>query len=263
MTKLSEKRYRFLLAIPCWRESERLGNFLGPLCELLGREELGVRVLVVEDGSGGEEARRTAGIVADYRVRYPFLAEPLLLPENRGKGGAVYAAWERWEGEEWLGFADADGATPAREVVRLVRAIVEAEGRGDCADGWLGSRVKMLGREVRRTMRRHVVGRVYATLTSLLTGICVYDSQCGCKFYRAELVREVLPKLEERRFGFDVELIAWLLAGGARLVEFPIDWVDVPGSKVHLVQDSVRMFLALLRLRGRLRGRGGARRREW
>ncbi|MCX7712735.1 MAG: glycosyltransferase [Chthoniobacterales bacterium] len=241
------------MAIPCWCESKRLGKFLTELCDLLACEEFRVRVIVVDDGSGSEEAEKTKGIVNYYREKYPFLMDPLLLSKNRGKGGAIYAGWDLWAGEEWLGFVDADGATPAREVIRMLKAIEEAERSGVKIDGWLASRVKMLGRDVQRTILRHVIGRVYATLSSIITGISVYDSQCGCKFYRAEIVRSIREDLVEERFGFDIELIVLLKHAGANLVEFPVDWHDISGSKVHLVWDSIRMFLTLVKLARKLK----------
>jgi hypothetical protein len=38
--------------------------------------------------------------------------------------------------------------------------------------------------------------------------------------------------------------------------EFPVDWHDVPGSKVHLLRDSFRMGREILRIRNRLRAMG-------
>lgn len=240
------------LVVPCYRESTRCGGFLRELRDVTADASWKVTIQVVDDGSGREESEAIARLVrvVSSQSHSGHVAEALLLPKNRGKGGAVYAGWDAAPaGVTWLGFVDADGATPARELRRMIDA---ASARPDEADGWLASRVKMLGREVKRTIRRHIVGRVYATLSSVLTGFSVYDSQCGCKFIRASCLGPIRRFLTETGFGFDMELLSLLHRSGARLIEFPVDWHDVPGSKVRLVRDSMRMLVSLWKLRAKL-----------
>ena len=53
------------------------------------------------------------------------------------------------------------------------------------------------------------------------------------------------------RFGFDMDLLVHLIRAGATICEFPVDWTDIPGSKVSLLRDSLQMFMTLWRLRKR------------
>jgi dolichyl-phosphate beta-glucosyltransferase len=235
-----------LLVIPVFRDAERLAVYLPTLLEAVAAENLPVRMRVVDDGSGGAEAEQTRRVVDNLREGNRILEAPLLLPTNRGKGGAVFAGWAEAGDAEWLAFVDADGATPPCEVVRLLQHVL---GDSGACDGWIGSRIKMLGRQIERSLRRHLIGRVYATLASELTGLPVYDSQCGCKVVRAVAFRTVAEYLHEERFGFDIELLWNLHRAGFSLREFPLDWTDVPGSKVRLFRDSWIMFCSLLRLR--------------
>jgi dolichyl-phosphate beta-glucosyltransferase len=55
----------------------------------------------------------------------------------------------------------------------------------------------------------------------------------------------IVDLLQEDRFAFDGELLAALLEGGHPVEEVPIDWIDIPGSKVSLVRDSFRMVKSL------------------
>lgn len=245
---------RLHLVVPCFRESARLPHFLPQLCaEMDGTG--GVSVLVVDDGSGEREAAATRKIVEDLRARHACLLPLLELPENLGKGGAVYAGWAAHEGAEWLGFVDADGSCSAPEVARVVRlAIVDCGLRiADCDEppAYFASRVKMLGRRVERLFKRHLLGRVYATLVSELLRIPVYDSQCGLKLVPRAAYEKVAGHLQVHGFAFDVELMTALLDTGCAVVEVPIDWREMPGGKVSLLRDSWRMALDVWRIRQR------------
>ena len=116
----------------------------------------------------------------------------------------------------------------------------------DDTDAFFASRCKILGRTIHRSWLRHVCGRVFATLVAAVTGIPVYDSQCGFKLIRRRCYEAVRSRLREKRFAFDVELLVTLRQSGARIIEVPIDWFDVPGSKLHFVRDAAQMLAAII-----------------
>jgi dolichyl-phosphate beta-glucosyltransferase len=242
-----------LISIPCFRESKRLPIFLDALCAELASAPFTASVVIVDDGSGSPEQSLTRSIVDEFRSRYPsILAEPVFLKRNFGKGGAVYAGWKTHSSEsapKLLCFVDADGAVPASEVGRLIEELL-ADQRHRW-DALFGSRVKMLGATLDRRITRHYIGRVFATLVSTLTGIEIYDSQCGLKVIRRSAYAAIENQLQETRFVFDVELTLLLLQRGFKVREIPINWKEVPGSKVRLLRDTIRMFSGILRIRQR------------
>lgn len=231
------------LVVPCFRESARIGSFLPDLCREM--TALGaVRVLVVEDGSDAGEAERMQRIVDNLRAEFSCLLPLKSLPENLGKGGAVYAGWREHGGAEWLAFVDADGACPVAEVARLV-------GMTNARPALFASRIKMLGRRVDRLLKRHLLGRVYATLVSEMLDVPVYDSQCGLKLVPRSAFERIADRLEVTGFAFDVELMVALLDTGCAIHEVPIDWHEVPGGKVDLLRDSWRMARDVWHIRAR------------
>ncbi|RBP45329.1 glycosyltransferase involved in cell wall biosynthesis [Roseimicrobium gellanilyticum] len=240
---------KILLVIPCYNESGRIGPFLSELCALA--EPLGsTSILVVEDGSSPEEQDRLRELVNATRMKYPFVREPLLLSSNLGKGGAVYAGWLAHQSEEWLGFVDADGACSASETVRLARLLI---GGQTSVDAIFASRIQMLGHRIQRHLHRHIIGRIYATIVSILLDIPVHDSQCGLKFIRRSAYARVFPTLEVKDFGFDIELMAALTDSGAIIEEMPIDWHEVRGGKLRLFRDALCMLGDVLQVRRRRR----------
>lgn len=233
------------LVVPCYRESARIGGFLPDLCRemtALG----GVRVQVVEDGSEPGEAAAMEAVVENLRQTFPCLLPLKVLPQNLGKGGAVYAGWADHGGADWLAFVDADGSCSAREVSRLLAMRPPAE---SSPTALFASRVKMLGRRVERLLKRHLLGRVYATLVSEMLGVPVYDSQCGLKLVPRAAYEKIAGRLQISGFAFDVELMVALLDSGCQVREVPIDWHETPGGKVRLLRDSWLMARDVWRIR--------------
>jgi dolichyl-phosphate beta-glucosyltransferase len=240
------------IIIPCYRESQRLPRFLEDLAPLVSASRVTGRITIVDDGSGEQEVSNLLKAVEPIMTQFPqAFRPPLLLADNLGKGGAVYAGWKSVaaHGAEYLGFIDADGSTNGTQFCKLVEHL---DLNKEEVDGVLGSRVKMLGNPVGRSLKRHLMGRCFATLVSNMTGLEVYDSQCGAKVFKREVFLAVEPTLKETGFVFDVELILASLLKGYRLLELPVSWTDTPGSKVHLVRDTLQMFLGLSRIRRHL-----------
>ena len=136
-----------------------------------------------------------------------------------------------------VGYLDADLSTPPGELFRL-RAAFDRPG----VEAVLGARVALLGTDIERSAARHYLGRVFASLASLILRARVYDTQCGAKLFRASPALEAAlaaPFLS--RWAFDVELLGRLLTGNdqvpglplSAVVEVPLTtWHDVKGSKL-------------------------------
>ena len=235
------------LVVPCYNEALRLDAdaFLDGLAT---RPWLSIHF--VDDGS----TDATATVLENLCARHPR-ATYESLPANAGKAEAVRVglAAVGTRTVEYLGYWDADLATPLPEL----DAMREEAERTD-ALMLLGSRVKLLGREIQRSPARHYVGRVFATLASVSLRLPVYDTQCGAKILKnSEQTRTAIRAPFRTRWVFDVELIARLAhaCADAIFVEYPIrQWKDVAGSKVRL-RDGLRAGWDLLRLGYRVRFR--------
>jgi glycosyltransferase involved in cell wall biosynthesis len=212
-------------------------------------------ILVSDDGSGSEQEERLRHLILELKKDLlpssPHLADPVFHHPNSGKGSAIRRGWEQGLAcgdHDRFAFADADGAVSAPEILRASRRMDGA----DAPDVLFASRVKMLGRTITRDLRRHVAGRVFATLVHLVSGTEAYDTQCGFKILTAKAYGRVRGDLMSPGFAFDVELLMLLERAGLRVEEFPVDWNDVPGSKVHLLRDSLRMAREIVRIRDRI-----------
>lgn len=235
------------IVVPCFDEAERLD---ADAFRVLATQV--DQVLFVDDGSTDGTAR----ILADIADSSAGRVDVLTLPANLGKAEAVRLglldAIER--GSAVVAYLDADLATPTSEIVRLVEVLQQQPHR----TAVIGSRVALLGHQVRRRPARHYLGRLYATAASLALGVPVYDTQCGAKVFRVgRPLRVALADPFHDRWSFDVELLGRILADPTSstdaIVEVPLlSWQDVAGSRVGAVA-GVRASLALLGVRRRVR----------
>jgi glycosyltransferase involved in cell wall biosynthesis len=223
------------LVIPCFNEARRL-----PIEAILGflASQRHVTVCLVNDGSSDE----TAQVLDALAARHPSQVLVHHLPRNSGKAAAVRHGMLRAAEEGRFGFVgywDADLSTPLDEVAPLVAA-VEAHPRCQLA---MASRVKRLGADIDRRAWRHVLGRIFATVVAKMLELPVYDSQCGAKIFRVEIVPPLFRDPFVTRWSFDVELLARLRdhvgpsAALAAAAEVPVrTWHEVAGSKLGLAQ---------------------------
>lgn len=215
------------IVVPCYDEAERLD--VAALVGLAHAVE-GV-IIAVDDGSRD----RTGELLAAAAAEHGDTVRVLTLSDNGGKGEAVRAGMRAGldDGVELIGYYDADMATPPEEMARLVGELRAHPERSVV----LGSRVGLLGHEIQRSLWRHYLGRVFATLSSAALRLPVYDTQCGAKMFRdAPALRAALSDPFASRWSFDVELLGRLVAFGAdprSMVEVPLrSWRDVGGSKL-------------------------------
>ncbi|MGA9586340.1 MAG: glycosyltransferase [Terracidiphilus sp.] len=247
---------RVVVVVPCYNEASRLpvGSF-----ETFFAEYPEFRFLFVNDGSSDD----TLGVLQKLQIRCPSCVDVLNQERNQGKAEAVRCGLLRAisvNGAGFAGYWDADLATPLSELPRLFDILLSKP----AVEMLLGSRVNMLGRRIQRRSTRHYFGRIFATFTSSVLDIPVYDTQCGAKLLRlTPAVKEALATPFQSRWVFDVELIARFLRSYpgdfgqavAALYEEPLlQWTDVDGSKVKLM-DGFKAFKDLFDIRRRYRKR--------
>lgn len=223
------------LVVPCYNEEHRLA---GDVVLAFVAANPGHHVCFVNDGS----ADGTTAVIDALQARDPARIQTLHLARNGGKAEAVRhgvlqaAAAKRFD---VIGYWDADLSTPFNELPAM---LAELDANPDCALA-MGARLKRLGSTIDRAGARHVLGRIFATVASLVLDLPVYDSQCGAKVFRAALAEVLFGEPFSTPWLFDVEVLARLRnhLGRARVldavVEVPLrHWRDVGGSKLGPMQ---------------------------
>lgn len=217
-----------IIVVPCYNESKRLRQ--DAFVDYVERHE-DVAFLFANDGSRDN----TLEVLQELTARHERLLLLDIQP-NGGKAEAVrkgmlYAA-EQFE-PEYIAFWDADLATPLDEIEPMVAWADKGY------DAVMGLRLMRLGAKVKRKPLRHYLGRCFATVASMMLGLPVYDTQCGAKLFRRDVVKKIFPEQFITRWLFDVELLArYTKAYGKerateKIYEFPLfQWQDIDGSQL-------------------------------
>lgn len=222
-----------VIVIPCYNEAKRLDLWA---FRHFAHHMRGLRLLMVNDGSRDDTAE-----LLDKLARENSQIEALHLSPNGGKAEAVrrgiLAACE--QSPDFVGYLDADLATPLEELPHFVDVLTRRED----VQIVFGSRMRLLGRDVRRRRVRRLLGRSFAIVASQVVGIPIYDTQCGAKIFRVnEQLQAAFSEPFNSRWIFDVEILARLKNGyqaaglgdvSQVVYELPLDrWEEVPGSKL-------------------------------
>ncbi len=233
-----------VLVVPCHNEERRLQPAL--FLEFLA-EEPSFALLFVDDGSRDN----TRGVVEEMIGQNPDRVAIHVLEKNQGKGEAVrqgmQEALDRFPEARYVGFWDADLATPLWEAPRFSQTMDERPE----FDFVIGSRIRHLGAHIERSNLRHMAGRVFATCAALAVDLRVYDSQCGAKMFRSEVVMPLFDAPFQGRWTFDLELLArqkFRRHRGDHILEIPLkQWIDTAGSQVKPT-DAFGAFWELLKI---------------
>lgn len=200
-------------------------------------------LLFVDDGS-------TDGTGDFLEQHQPAGARCLRLDANLGKAEAVRAgmlAACRGAAADWIGYWDADLATPLSEVGNFLGY---QRLHPERVDAVFGSRVYRLGARIERSYLRHLYGRAFASAAAVALKVGTYDSQCGAKLFRREVVPRVFGEPFVSRWIFDLEIV--LRLGAANVVECPVrQWSDVKGSKLKVSSELWRVARDIVRIRKR------------
>lgn len=221
------------VVIPCYNEAQRIN--ITTFEKFLTENESSFFILFVNDGS----TDNTKDVLQELCNKHANSASILNLEKNSGKANAVrqglLKAYEM-NAFSYLAYFDADLATPLSELF-LLKQIAEANPELLII---LCSRIKRLGAMVTRNRKRHLLGRVFSTFSSIILNLPVYDTQCGAKLIKTSIIPIICNEVFLTSWLFDIEILARLRNQYSTtikdlLYEHPVTkWEDVGGSKLKL-----------------------------
>lgn len=231
------------LIIPAYNEEKRLRPFLESIkTQLQKTPTLLYEIVVVDDGSRDH----TKAVAESYQNDISIL-KVMSHPQNQGKGAAVRTGVLSATGD-YIIFMDADGATDASEIPRLLEHL-------KTADIVIGNRFLPGAKTDRHSALRTLSGytnRVYMRLF----GLGDIDVMCGFKGYTKAAARDLFGNLMENRWLFDTEIAYKAVRKKYRIINLPITWESKDGSKLPtrtLIKSAFQILPLILRVNKQLK----------
>ena len=167
------------LIIPCFNEEKRL-----KVQEYIDySKDNEIIFCFVNDGSNDNTDKIINEIILKTKNNFK-----ITLNKNFGKAEAVrqgIITLLNTQNFQFVGYWDADLAAPLTDIKEFINKFKSnKELKAVC-----GSRILRLGSSIRRSVFRHYIGRIFATVVSNMLKIPVYDTQCGAKIFSSRICR--------------------------------------------------------------------------
>jgi dolichyl-phosphate beta-glucosyltransferase len=226
------------LILPAYNEAQRIAETVSSAVAYFSQREISYEIIVSADGNDG-----TREVVEEMSRNNPHL-KAIGNVERRGKGFGIRQAVRMADGEI-IGFADADDKTPITEFDNFL-PVLKA--------GWdvvIGSRGQRESRiERKQPWYRQIGARGFGVFMRIITGLRnISDTQCGFKFFRAEVARELFDRQKIDGYMFDVEILYLAKELGFSIKQMPVRWRDDGDTRLNLVAGNIRNFMDILSIR--------------
>jgi len=185
------------IIIPCYNEAKTIQEII---LKVLKADSLGLKkeIVIVDDGS----IDKTREILSKYKEKKNF--NIIFHKKNTGKGCALKTGLLESSGDIVL-IQDADLEYDPQDYPNLLKPIINNK-----ADVVYGSR--FLGGRPHRVLYfwHSLMNRLLTTFSNMLSNINLTDMETCYKVMKGDLIRELAPKLESKKFGFEPEVTAKL-----------------------------------------------------
>ncbi len=198
------------LIIPAYKQEHIIQKDLTRIKKVMDQIRYDYEIILVVDGQLDktyENARKVKSqkiIVLGYK-------------NNNGKGYAIRFGMKKAKGRI-VAFIDSGMDINPNGLSMLLEHFEWYE-----ADIVVGSKLHPVSK-VNYPLQRKVLSWGYRQLVKIMFGLNVRDTQAGLKFFKREVLEDILPHLVVKKYAFDIEILAVAKARGhKRIYEAPIE----------------------------------------
>ncbi len=147
---------------------------------------------------------------------------------NKGKGEAIMSGFRAAKGDI-ICFIDADLQIPAA----LLKPYYKIMQGNRSPDILIGSK-RHYNSKVDYPFKRRLYSYIYQSMTRLMFGLKLLDTQVGIKMFTKEVVEDILPLLSVKRFAIDLEMLVAANERGYSILEAPVQINESFSSTVNI-----------------------------
>jgi glycosyltransferase involved in cell wall biosynthesis len=227
------------VVIPCYNEVKVLEQSVITTLGLFDQNpQYDWRLVIADNGSNDG----TSELARELDARFERVQALVLTV--KGRGLALREAWLNSDADI-VSYMDVDLSTDIAHLPKLVSMV---EGGCDVA---IGTRLAK-GSKTDRQLKREITSRGYVALIRMtFPRLRISDAQCGFKALNRKAVSAVVPKIENRMWFFDTELLIIAHQAKLKICELPVRWVEDKDTKVKIVSTATEDIKGLLRMRFR------------
>ena len=226
------------IIVPAYNEVQSLPRTLASMQAYLNQQQYSYEIIVAADGNDGSRE-----LVAELAAADPRLSV-IGSAERGGKGRGIRNGVALAKGDI-IGFVDADYKTPIEELDKLMPWLDRGYDVVIASRGMAESCI-----EVAQPLYRQIGSRAFGIAMHLIIGLWgLHDTQCGFKFFRGEVARDLFGRQQVDGYMFDVEILHLAERSGYRIKEVGVRWHDDGDSRLDLIAGNWRNMLDILRIR--------------
>lgn len=169
---------------------------------------------------------------------------------NLIKGGKGYAVIEGFkyalnENFDFIGFVDADAATPPQAFHSLLVHLLNEKADGAIASRYLNGSVIIK----KQSKRRILSSRIYNIFIRTFFLLPYRDTQCGAKIFKRQALEKTIHLFTMSQWAFDLDILYAMRKRGFNIIEVPTIWSEKDFSQINFFKSGIFMALGVFRLR--------------
>jgi len=199
-------------------------------------QSISFEIMIAEDGSEDVFSPEIQRFIKNHKE-----ARFIHSKERLGRGRAIKNSVQKLSGTV-IGYMDIDLATDVGNLKKIVDIF-------ETTDYYVvaGSRY-IKGAKCKRSPARFIASWMFNFLLRILFESKVKDHQCGFKFFKRGFIKKYASKAKDDRWFWDTEILILAQIAGKRVYELPVRWNEAKRSTVKLFQDSIDMFVGIVKL---------------